>query len=338
VLVAAAWDPQGGPRRAAVGALLGAGVVAGWGLVGLLYYGDLLPNTYYLKTTGTPRWLVLRSGLLQLAEWLPRLAPLLALAGYASWREQRRPVVRACAGSVVAALLYTVWVGGDWSSELGIRFVVPALPCLLLLAAAGGAQLLSATRGTRPGPRAAGVLTVGVVALAALLANPVAARNEWLDPRTTPRHAAFNRNNFFFARYLERHTDPSTVLGAHWAGVPPYFSRRPAVDVLGKSDRHIARLPARHFSPGHSKWDWDYVLHRRRPDLLRAPTRGLRDRDDFRRDYVKVVKSPRNHFYMRRESLAKLHDPDVELVDLRTGERSRPQPQPDPGSRSPERG
>ncbi len=320
VLLAAAWSLPGGSRRVAVAAGAGAAVVAGWALLGLVYYGDPLPNTYYLKATGAPRSDVLRSGWVQLSGWLPGLALPLALATIGVWRERARPLVRACAGSVAVALLYTVWVGGDWSSEYGIRFVVPALPCLFLLAARGASHLAAATPGL--GPTAERALCVAALAAVALVASPADARSEWLDPRTTPKHAAFNRNNFFFARYLERHTAPSTTLGAHWAGVPPYFSRRPAIDVLGKSDRHIARLPARVLSPGHSKWDWDYVLGERHPDILRAPTRGLKEREDFRAGYVRVVKNPRNRFYMRRKSLGKLRDDRVRIVDLRTGERS----------------
>ncbi len=320
VVLGAAWALPQGPRRAAVAAGAGACVLAAWALLGVLYYGDPLPNTYYLKATGAPRAVVLRAGLAQLAEWLPRLALPLLLAGVGAWRERSHAVARVCAGSTVVALLYTVWVGGDWSNEYGTRFLVPALPGLLLLAAAGAAHLAAAVPGLAP--RFARASCVVALALTALVAGPGDAQAEWLDPRTRPKHAAFNRNNFFFARYLARHTDPSTTLGAHWAGVPPYFSRRSAIDVLGKSDRHIARLPARVWSPGHSKWDWDYVLAERRPEVFRAPSRGLRDRDDFRSDYVRVVKDPRNRFYMRRDALAKLRDPRVQIVDLRTGERS----------------
>ena len=80
------------------------------------------------------------------------------------------------------------------------------------------------------------------------------------------------------------------------------------------------------FKPGHSKWDWDYVLSERKPDIFRAPSRGLDGRSDFLRDYVQVLKGESNSFYMRRESLGKLFDTNVVLVDLVTGERSRHAP------------
>jgi hypothetical protein len=317
VLLAAAAGVPGGRRRALGGALLGALVLGGWCALGVLYYGDPLPNTWYLKATGTPRLALLRFGLAQLADWLPRLAPALALAAAGAFALRARPSARACLGALAAALLYSAWVGGDWSDEYGIRFVVPALPCLFVLAAAGAARLSAQLVAPRAGANAAASAAVAGVLAAAVLASPPAALAEWLDPRRQPQHAAWNRTNYLFARYLERRTDPSTTLGAHWAGVTPYFSRRRAVDVLGKSDRHIAKLPARVVSPGHAKWDWDYVLSERRPDVFQAPSRGLGERADFRAAYVRVVKSPEHYFFMRRDALAKLHDPDVEIVDLR---------------------
>jgi len=54
-----------------------------------------------------------------------------------------------------------------------------------------------------------------------------------------------------------------------WAGAIPYFSRRPAIDLFGKSDPVIAHLaPGPVFLPGHDKWDFAYSIGQRRPDLI----------------------------------------------------------------------
>jgi len=53
------------------------------------------------------------------------------------------------------------------------------------------------------------------------------------------------------------------------AGATPYFSRRPTEDLLGKNDRHVARLKPRGvFSPGHDKWDYPYSLGERGSQLI----------------------------------------------------------------------
>jgi hypothetical protein len=54
-----------------------------------------------------------------------------------------------------------------------------------------------------------------------------------------------------------------------WAGAIPYFSRRPSIDLFGKSDPIIARSPPRRsFLPGHDKWDFDYSIGQLRPDAV----------------------------------------------------------------------
>jgi hypothetical protein len=48
----------------------------------------------------------------------------------------------------------------------------------------------------------------------------------------------------------------------------PYFSRRPAIDVLGKTDPVVARLPAMGPEIGHNKLDLGHSLGRLAPDLM----------------------------------------------------------------------
>lgn len=53
------------------------------------------------------------------------------------------------------------------------------------------------------------------------------------------------------------------------AGATPYFSQRPTEDLLGKNDRHIAKLAPRGvFSPGHDKWDYSWSLGERGAQLV----------------------------------------------------------------------
>jgi hypothetical protein len=75
---------------------------------------------------------------------------------------------------------------------------------------------------------------------------------------------------------VRRITAPDTVLAVTSAGNFPYFARRPALDILGKSDRVIARsAPVNVFVPGHNKWNLDHTVRDGQPDLVcglpRAP-------------------------------------------------------------------
>jgi hypothetical protein len=72
---------------------------------------------------------------------------------------------------------------------------------------------------------------------------------------------------------LREHTPPETRIGVFWAGALPYFAERPSTDMLGKNDAALARQPAFPGSdkPGHNKFNYDYSLGQRHPDLLVAP-------------------------------------------------------------------
>lgn len=286
----------------------------------LWYYGDPLPNTYYLKATGSPRSLMLSSGLAELSQWLPRLLLAIVLASIALFRE-RRAVVWLWMSLSGVAWIYNIWVGGDFIIGYGSRFVVPTLPLLLMLAVLGSWHLCASIFRTRSLAQV-GAFAICVVLVTAI-ANPWPATLEWFDPTAETMHIRTNRSNYNFARYLRSRTDESVTLAAHWGGVPVYFSDRRAYDVLGKSDRHIAKLEVDRFFPGHSKWDWDYVLEVLRPDVIRAPSRGLGERSDFRREYLKVETKYHLNFYIRRERAPGLDDPDAVFVDLTNGQRMR---------------
>jgi hypothetical protein len=64
-------------------------------------------------------------------------------------------------------------------------------------------------------------------------------------------------------------TSKTTRLAVVAAGATPYFSMRPAEDMLGKNDATIAKhAPVGIFSPGHDKWDYHYTLGARHPDIM----------------------------------------------------------------------
>jgi hypothetical protein len=302
-------SPRGRPA-ARFGLALGALVLAALLGFGQLYYGDPLPNTFYLKATGTPRALVLASGLAQSAELLGGLSwPVVAIVSFGLLAALARGVAwRTAALFVLATLAWNLWVGGDWATGLPSRFAVPALPVAFGLALA----VLWRERwiGGRLAAARFGLVAAGVAL--GLLASSGQARAEWYSLSDQTLFKEQNRWLLGLGRYLRTHTAPDTVVAFHWAGIAAYFSERPAVDVLGKSDRHIAHLEVDRFQPGHSKWDWDYVLHVQRPDVIQGVSRGLGRRADFRAAYRRA---PRDAFFVRRGSESKLLDPALVLGD-----------------------
>jgi hypothetical protein len=305
-----------------------AGLALLWaGLVGfsLAYYGDPLPNTYYLKATGTPLVEMWMSGLEQLGFVAVGLAPTLLLAGVAlvfppvlpsaaagpAAVERARPLLWLLGASVALAIAYHVWVGGDWIREYGSRHWVQVLPAAFALAAIGAARIASQLEGV-----AASAVAVLAATAAGIAANPAQPAREWFRTSTPTLFHLENQMNFLRSRFLERATRSDARIAVHWGGVGPYFADRPSLDILGRSDRHIAHGHSQVFVPGHSKWDWDYVLDLAKPDLIDFESRGLRDHPSFRRDYLVLRVGPSADLFVRRDALEKILDQDVEVLPL----------------------
>lgn len=328
------------------GGLVALVTVGGLVAFGLAYYGEALPNTYYLKATGCPRLAMWSSGGAQtLVTLRGMLLPFgIAVVGTLAFH-RKNPFVRVLWAMVASLAAYNVWVGGDWVWEYTGRFIAPALPILIVLfelSAWEFAQRLALVKDetTEGAPERAPTLLrfseerrIDAFVFGSLIASTSfstsVALGEWLNPSEPTMHKATNVENYAIAGYLRDHTDEGTSIGLRWAGAVAYFSGRPGVDVLGKADRHIAHLVVDRFAPGHSKWDWGYVVNERKPDLLDGDDRGLGQRDDFRAAYQAVrTKTPRVPvLFLRRESRARLHDEGAVVSDLPTP-KSPAQPAP----------
>ena len=125
------------------------------------YYGDLLPNTYYLKLEGMGLVTRLSRGIISLLYAVfTHLAGLLVLVSLYLARKKKRVGSRELLlfAVSISAIAYSVWVGGDAWEEFCFanRYIAPVVP-LLLIFAARGAQTLPDHRRS--------VLLAGVYAL-----------------------------------------------------------------------------------------------------------------------------------------------------------------------------
>jgi hypothetical protein len=326
ILVVAAWKSDRPVRRFVFGTAAILGVAAAVLVFQKLYWGDWLPLPFYNKATGSPRILILRSGLRQLSVWLPILLPAMALAALGTWRHRRSAAVLASAAVIVLSVAYDFWVGGDWLAASGSRFFSPWLPLLAVLSALGASTLLErCVVKWGLSPTMAGGATIALTLSLAIFSNPGNTTAEWLTATGEPMIKSYNERNFRRARYYRDYTKPGTRLALHWAGTPGYFSKRPAIELLGRTDEHVAKLDVPRFAPAHSKFDWAYALSLE-PDIFLAASRGLGRRNDFRRLYYRVH-DPSGQidgtFYVRKESIDRLLDSNLVVIDQRTQQRVR---------------
>ena len=110
---------------------------------------------------------------------------------------------------------------------------------------------------------------------------------EQLNFNVRPYKVLSNEYNVNTAVLLNRLTTREATIGVFWGGSIPYYTDRKAIDFLGKSDKHIARLPADQSGkiswygmksvPGHNKYDLNYSIKRLQPTYIQGSKWGGQD-------------------------------------------------------------
>ncbi len=227
----------------------------------LVYYGEWLPNTAYVKLVFTPQRLA--EGLRYLGEGAWSLGGLLALAAVGLFAGVGDVTFRRRAILLAAPLLlwsaYVAAIGGDIFPAW--RHLIIVVVIAALLAAQGLAWLLR---------RLAAPKWVLWFTTALLLGFLLV--QQWRDPED--RRALRERWEWDgeVIGLLLKHAfgAQKPLMAVDSAGCLPYFSDLPALDMLGLNDRHIARTRPPWFgrgSLGHELGDGAYVLSLL-PDLV----------------------------------------------------------------------
>jgi len=254
--------------RTILGLLIVAAVVSVHLLWRYHFYGDWLPNTYYLKATGwafadrIPVGLYAGSRTMT-ALGLPFLLGVCAFAVALMTSRTPQPWQLLLAGAFLVTLAYDVYVGGDaWPN--GYRFELPTTIGLMVLAGEGIYRLTRFLTKPAVGRRVCWVLTVG-----GMVAINYINLDHWLL-RLPPSGSPGNRTNIMHVLAAEEVADADATAAVVWAGAFPYFSGRQCFDLLGKCDPHVARLPAHPEVKiaGHNKFDSEYTVSTHRPDIV----------------------------------------------------------------------
>lgn len=313
------WQASPGAERLRTALLLGGsllGVLAALTAARFAYYGEVVPNTYWLKLSGVPLWERLERGLFTALKLVPPLA-LTATGGALLWRVsdamQRRWLLLLLATGL-SVIAYSVGVGGDAWEYVPNRYVAPFLACAAVVGITG-VEARARERRRKWGGLAwafsmlallalgLAVIDVGWAWRLAVFTPATAVAALWLllsgsgTERLTPfgatalaaiamllstsgigylswallggQYVEADKQMAEEGRALGAMTAPEAVIAVVWAGGPVYYSERPAVDLLGKSDRRVASAPSRGgFRPGHDRWDYSYSILGLRPDII----------------------------------------------------------------------
>ena len=252
----------------------------------LVYYGDLLPNTYYLKVGGYPFFLRIVRGMYVLFEfawrfnWLLFLFPLSVLI----FRRDREIMLLFIV--FIAQVAYSIYVGGDaWEHKGGsnryISIVMPISFILFVYAAylIRGA-IIDKWHSDSKYIEAAANIGMLIFILASMVNINMILNFKSLERWALLRQPIFIEGNKEYVRIvnaLKKITTPDASVAVVSAGAIPYFSDLEAIDLLGKNDSVIAHESSRgasgirsvkDFRPGHMKWNYDYSIGQLKPDVI----------------------------------------------------------------------
>ena len=262
----------------------------------LYYYGEVLPNTALVKIN--PSLHHLSNGLEYLLHGLGALLPFSLLAVASVFAMLLSPRSRSRGIYLLAILVmwsaYVVFIGGDIFPAY--RHFIP-LMVVFAFALVEGFSMAVNYFNKFPGPRyyffflAAGVILVAPYTYFQFTheenQRAVYERWEWQG-----REVGLLLKNAFSAQ--------QPLIAVTAAGCLPYWSRLPALDMLGLNDYYLPRHPPENIGSGyigHELGDAGYVLSRK-PDII-IFNEGLKPEaeselelermPEFRRAYIPIV-------------------------------------------------
>jgi arabinofuranosyltransferase len=296
--------------------------LGGQAAVGHAYYGQWLPNTYYLKVTGWPLSLRILRGMYALVwfiyytNWVLFLLPLAIFFFRRDWN-----VVLPLA-VLLGQMAYSVFVGGDaWEDHGGAnRYIVIAMPLFfasLVVSVEALRQKAVATLSPRT-LTAAGSRLAWLALFSIALLNVNLLMGDWKsierwDLVRRPDYVAGSDHNLGIALALAQTTKPGATIAVVGAGTIPYLlPNDPVLDILGKTDPVIAHEKVRtpmsiedvpDMRPGHMKWDYAHTFGELKPDVIVQIWPGTdAEAEPYLKNYVSAVIAPGTQVYLRRDS------------------------------------
>ncbi len=295
-----------GLRRYQPAIVVGIGTVCamagqfGWRL---WYYGDLMPNTYYAKVSGSlGERLTSAQGVMSVIWWQTGIyLAITILASATLWQLWHKKGqfwnVPFRYWFFTAWLVYWPYVGGDIYLE---RFLVTLFPLAWITLCQAIRWVLKGNTPLRRQAQTcliAGMLTIVVV-------TP-----RWI---TYEQQAGLNSTGWAFLGEILKREGPNETLAIDAAGKAPFVSGLRTIDMFGLNDLHIGRMPVEEgkFVLGHAKMDMDYVLNQK-PRFI-ASWAGMDSvfGDSINLDTMKIMNLPYTTYKEQGYELYKLVNPN----------------------------
>ncbi|PKO07264.1 MAG: hypothetical protein CVU41_02990 [Chloroflexi bacterium HGW-Chloroflexi-3] len=285
------FNPQNRMKHVLWGFLSLLVFLGGQTLFRYFYYGDLLPNTYYLKMTGMSTFLRIKRGLYVFAKFAWNLGPVFLVVPFLIFLFKRNKYIILLFLLFLGQCAYSVYVGGDaWEHRGGAnRFIVLGIPFFLMLFTSASVYIFELIKDHSQAEfkgnikkwvsRSVELVLILFVLFGLINFNTLLDGNSlkyWLLLQPTvysPGSQRYAVDGIFVKKFTS--PDAKILVGA--AGNVAYFSERFSYDLMGKADSEIARQDVKipkdletltFLRPGHYKYDYSISIGKYQPDVL----------------------------------------------------------------------
>lgn len=295
----------------------------------LFYYGELLPNTYYLKMTGYPLLIRFSRGLLVFLDFIWKTNWVLLLMPFSLIFLNKYKYLKLLFMIVIGQILYSIYVGGDAWEWFGVcnRFIVIAMPLFFILFSLSVYEISSYIKKLLTIKSESLKFNVCLILFLIFslfsfnFMNGLQHTADWMLFKP-PFQVLAHKSSIESGLYIEKITIADAKVAVVWAGAMPYFVDRHYVDLLGRNDKKIAREEMRKYNrskklfainnitnskytffyPGHLKWSYHYSIGQRRPDVIAQLWGDVNEAIPYlRKHYIGIVYKG-SQIFLRRNS------------------------------------
>jgi hypothetical protein len=229
-----------------------------------IYYGDIVPNTFHVKTGRGLRGIL--GGARYTLEFLGVFGggALIGVGLLSLLDTATRRWMAYCLGISALFVAYVILMAGaDWMALF--RYFVPVIPLLIIAIAKGfgiiGRWVENAELYGSPSlPQWSRTLAIVLISASIIILN--LSTTYIARYRDVKRYGGFDdyRRYLQVVEHLNAHASPDDLVAVQNAGTVPYLTGLPTLDMSGLADYHIARTPVK--GTEKRRYDPDYILSR----------------------------------------------------------------------------
>ncbi|GAB4580891.1 MAG: hypothetical protein Fur0022_36350 [Anaerolineales bacterium] len=286
LLFLAIFDPQHRRQHLIWGISGLVGFFAVQTLARLAYYGEPLPNTYYLKMGGYSLFDRVQRGLIVYGQFVWTMNWLLFLVPFTVLLTRLDRQTGLLLFIFVAQSAYSIYVGGDaWEHKGGAnRFISVGMPGFFLVFVLAldliRQSILQFAKENRIWVQRFTQFALLIIVVTSLFSFNMLLEMDSFRKWSTIKRPIFvtgNEEHTHTGLAIRDFTTDEASIAVVSAGAISYFSERISIDLLGKADKIIAQSEPRpirgisddaDFRPGHNKWNYAYSIGELQPDLV----------------------------------------------------------------------